>query len=472
MDALLKTARERAERGDVDGAIAACAEANAAAPSSVEPITTALQILDRTDTGARLVAWADKGLALKPAEGFYLATKAYGHELLGAFDAALVYWRRATTIYGAPHAFALQMGRCLIDAGDLFGAAGVLSEAIADGAPNRAMLERTLGEAKLKGCDISGFPLFQARDRSDGASFVLPTLPTWRGEPLEGRTLLITHHLGFGDQMMLAPMAGLLARRAGRVIMTCDRELKALLAASMPSVEVVAMPRPTQTEAPAPAALTALVNARAPDLHASLLGACAHLGLDEVSEASNAVRLVAPPAAAERARARLENLRRHWPGQRLIGLAFDCVQHRSPGLNPVVRANAARRSVPAGAIARLAESLADHCHFVLLHPDEHLAAIGPAPANTSALAGGLADFAETAGAIEALDGVLTVDSSVANLAGKLGGPTWVMLNAAGEWRWGAAGATTNWFPTLRLLRQRIPGDWDGVIAQAAAALGG
>lgn len=82
----------------------------------------------------------------------------------------------------------------------------------------------------------------------------------------------------------------------------------------------------------------------------------------------------------------------------------------------------------------------------------------------------LTDFAETAGAILALDGVVTVDTSVANLAGALGAPACVLLHDAPDWRWGLSGGRTPWYPTLKLFRQRRPGDWSEPVGAASQAL--
>jgi ADP-heptose:LPS heptosyltransferase len=68
-----------------------------------------------------------------------------------------------------------------------------------------------------------------------------------------------------------------------------------------------------------------------------------------------------------------------------------------------------------------------------------------------------------------LDGVVTVDTAVAHLAGALGVPTILMLPYASEWRWGL-GRTTNWYPSMRIVRQREPRDWTSVVTQAHAEL--
>jgi hypothetical protein len=66
--------------------------------------------------------------------------------------------------------------------------------------------------------------------------------------------------------------------------------------------------------------------------------------------------------------------------------------------------------------------------------------------------------------------VITVDTLVAHLAGALGVPVWLMLHFAADWRWLLDRSDSPWYPTMRLFRQKRPGDWDTVIAEAAAAL--
>ena len=67
--------------------------------------------------------------------------------------------------------------------------------------------------------------------------------------------------------------------------------------------------------------------------------------------------------------------------------------------------------------------------------------------------------------------MLSVDTAVAHLAGALGKPCWLLLRASGEWRWQRERSDCPWYPSLTIFRQSAPGDWDGVIARVAAALG-
>jgi ADP-heptose:LPS heptosyltransferase len=79
-------------------------------------------------------------------------------------------------------------------------------------------------------------------------------------------------------------------------------------------------------------------------------------------------------------------------------------------------------------------------------------------------------FEDTAAIIAGLDLVLTVDTSVAHLAGAMGKPVWIMLPWNAEWRWLTERSDSPWYPTARLFRQPAPGDWRGVAEQVAAAL--
>jgi hypothetical protein len=79
-------------------------------------------------------------------------------------------------------------------------------------------------------------------------------------------------------------------------------------------------------------------------------------------------------------------------------------------------------------------------------------------------------FATTAGAIMALDLIITVDTSIAHLAGALGKPVWLLLSWDPDWRWGLTGETSIWYPQMRIFRQPKFRDWKSVIANVSAAL--
>ncbi len=80
------------------------------------------------------------------------------------------------------------------------------------------------------------------------------------------------------------------------------------------------------------------------------------------------------------------------------------------------------------------------------------------------------DFADTAALIDSLDLVISVDTSVAHLAGALGKPVWLLNRFDTCWRWLHDRDDSPWYPSLRQFRQPAPGDWDSVISLVRDAL--
>jgi len=80
------------------------------------------------------------------------------------------------------------------------------------------------------------------------------------------------------------------------------------------------------------------------------------------------------------------------------------------------------------------------------------------------------DFSHTAAVLSELDLLITVDTSVAHLAGAMGRPAWVLLPFNPDWRWQMGREDTPWYPSLRLLRQREFQDWAPVMHEAAGRL--
>jgi hypothetical protein len=130
--------------------------------------------------------------------------------------------------------------------------------------------------------------------------------------------------------------------------------------------------------------------------------------------------------------------------------------------------NDRNRSIP----LRLMTSMLDvDATFVSLQKD-------PRPDDKAALTGSgmvdqtvhLTDFVETAALVSCLDLVITVDTSIAHLAGALGRPTWILLPYVPDWRWLLDRDDSPWYPTVRLFRQTETREYGSVLNRVRAEL--
>lgn len=82
----------------------------------------------------------------------------------------------------------------------------------------------------------------------------------------------------------------------------------------------------------------------------------------------------------------------------------------------------------------------------------------------------IVDLDGFAAQVAAMDLVVTIDNTTAHLAGALGVPVWLLLPFGPDWRWGAEGSGSVWYPGMRVFRQTRRGDWGSVVAEVAEAL--
>ena len=81
------------------------------------------------------------------------------------------------------------------------------------------------------------------------------------------------------------------------------------------------------------------------------------------------------------------------------------------------------------------------------------------------------DLLDTASIVSQMDLVIAPDTMLAHLAGALARPVWMPLSVRGEWRWLTEREDSPWYPTMRIFRQRQPGDWAGVVKRMAGEMG-
>ena len=274
--------------------------------------------------------------------------------------------------------------------------------------------------------------------------------PRWRGASLARRTLLVPREQGLGDEIMFASCFGELTPVAGRCFITCDRRLEPLFARSFPAATFV-----SGTEAE----LRERLAREAVDfqLPAGSLPLVFRARREDFPSHTGYLR--ADPARVEHWRARLAAL----GGGRWIGISWrggipaTGRSRRSialADLRPLLEVPGTRFvSLQYGAVADELAAL-ERNHAIRV---EHLPEVIESSDDTAAL-------------ICALERTVSVCTAVIHLAGALGRPVQVMVPSIPEWRYGARGEAMPWYPSVRLVRQRVAGDWRPVLEQVRASL--
>ena len=265
----------------------------------------------------------------------------------------------------------------------------------------------------------------------------------WRGRKLAG-TLLLVADQGFGDVVQFARYIPWAAARCTRLIVAASPEMQPVIA-QFPQIagRIAAWDNLEKF-----AAWTTL----------SDLPALAGTSADSIPTAT----LPYLEAAHEdrlRWRARLDELSA--PGLRRIGLAW------------AGRANHPydfARSAPLAALAPLGETPGIAWIALQIGGAEAQIASQTWRAPLVNLAPEIATYADTMAILASLDLLVTVDTSLAHIAGAMGLPCWVMLPRRADWRWSLRGTESAWYPSLRLFRQRRPGDWTQVAQDVATAV--
>lgn len=394
--------------------------------------------LAQNDQPAAAFAAFERALALNPQS-------ASAHNNVGNTFLKMERWTEAVAAFD--RAISLQpnfagvhrtRGMALLEKTALAEAAAAFRRAI-EGDGNDAEAHWLYGLLQLLlGHYEEGWPHYEWRPGGRSSEAVR----RWEGSPAPGQTILVQAEQGLGDTLHFLRYLPLLRERSGaaRVRLVAQSPLLALIGRNpFDGVEVIT---PAE-EAPLPR-----------DLQIPLLSL--PLALRQFAPLPmSAPYLYADPARREVWRERLgkpqgQRIGLVWSGNRV----HQRDRHRSISperLVPVLR-------VPG-------------CTFHSLQIEAR-GALPPVLAEAGLLDGTehLTDFADTAAAMAELDLIITVDTAAAHLAGALGRPVWTLLPAVPDWRWSLEREDTPWYPTMRLFRQKTPGDWDDVVQRVATEL--
>ena len=271
-------------------------------------------------------------------------------------------------------------------------------------------------------------------------SMLGPASRRWQGQDIRGKTLrLNAGDIYFGDALQFARFARVVKQAGARVTLQVPKRLR-FLARTMEGVDSVVAPHDTAPEA---------------DLHAVAFWLMYSLDIPIAEMIGKAPYLQASP-----------DLRTEW-GKRIpstSGINVGIVWRGSPYL---IRDRFGKRSMALEDLRILASIPRVTLYSLqcgegraeLWNANPPFPAIDLAP-----------DFPNTAAAIEALDLVVTIDTSIAHLAGALGKRTFLMLPYNACFRWMVNRDDTAWYPAMRLFRQTRPGVWSDVVNAVAQAL--
>jgi len=363
----------------------------------------------------------------------------------GQHDQPVLLCRQAAAL--APDSVEAQnnLGTALYAAGRLDDAVTCFRRAVTL-RPDRAEGHFHLGMALLaKGDMAAGWREYEWRWQIPRMAAVRRRFeePAWYGAPAAGKTLLIHAEQGLGDTLQFCRYAALAASRGLRVILEVQKPLQRLLGSLAGPQSVIARG-------------DALPHF---DTQALMLSLPHLFGTTLQTIPATIPYLSADPAAAASMQARLAEIPKN--GLR-VGLVWAGNSYRYVADMAAVDR---RRSI---APARLAPLLAvPGVHFISLQKEGPAA---PPEFGLTDIMHEIHDFADTAALVSNLDLVISVDTSVAHLAGALGKPVWLLNRFVTDFRWLTRGQDTPWYPTMKIFRQATPDAWDGVIAEAAHEL--
>jgi tetratricopeptide (TPR) repeat protein len=265
-------------------------------------------------------------------------------------------------------------------------------------------------------------------------------VPPWRGEPLDGKTIMLHGEQGLGDSIQFIRYAPMVAARGGKIILCVQPEVCRLLK-DVPGVERVAS---NPKELPACQSYCYLMD----------LPLAFETRLDSIP---NAIPYLTPDP----------QLCRRWAGKLdqgtdlKVGLAW---------AGRPTHVNNPWRTLDLSQLAPLSQVPGVTFYSLQKGAGSEQAGAGPTGMKLIDLTAEIDDFADTAALASNLDLIITVDSAVAHLAGAFGKPVWILTPFAPDWRWMLKRQDSPWYPTARLFRQAARGDWATVVERIGKEL--
>ncbi|MSQ55930.1 MAG: tetratricopeptide repeat protein [Betaproteobacteria bacterium] len=306
-----------------------------------------------------------------------------------------------------------------------------------DAALNRAYLLLMVGRY------AEGWDAYECRYGFPGFSPAPAGHAPWSGRSDE--PVLVFGEQGIGDQVMFASCLPDLCARAAQVTIACNPRLSGILGRSFPRATVRSDGNPKDGRRSVGAAV-------------SIASLPRHFRRSPGDFPARGGYLRADAERVAQWIARIGGE----PGTRRVGLAWRGGSHETRGH---------LRSIPPRMVATL--SGVSDVNWISLQ-------YGDASADVGVLQGlgmHIARWAEIeqeiedcAAAIQALDLVITIDNTVAHLAGALGKPVWILVSAGAEWRYGLERDRMPWYPSARLYRQRVGDGWQPVLRAVADQL--
>jgi tetratricopeptide (TPR) repeat protein len=383
----------------------------------------------------------ERALALRPDHVAALTNRAATLHALKRFDEALESCARALALRPDDVEALLNHGTALSELGRNDAALAAYDRALAV-RPDMPEVHWNQATLRLLTGDFArGWAEYEWRWKREAMAAAMRDFarPLWRGEELAGKTVLLHSEQGFGDAIQFCRYAPLVAARGAQVILEVEKPLQALMQSLAGPHRVIAKGEPLPDF----------------DMHCPLMSL--PLAFDTQLETIPATvpYLHAPAQKAAAWRERLADKPRP-----LIGLAWS-----GNAAHPRDR----ERSMALHALAPVLDVAAG---FVSLQKDVRSvdAAALAQRGNILQVGDMLGDFSDTAALVAELDLVIAVDTAVVHLAGALGKPVWILVQATPDWRWLLARDDSPWYPTARLFRQDATRTWDGAIARVRDAL--